>query len=130
MTIFTIPFFSFTNGVQVVNVTPHALTFQDGEHVLNVPASGIVIDALMVEREVEIKGAITFVETVAVANETGFEQIARIRAERGEHVVIVGSIIAAQAYKGDVKAMIPVVGFERVPPAEKRMRTDKFTVFR
>ena len=43
--------------------------------------------------------------------------------------VIVGSIIAAQAFPGRVLAMIPVPGFERVPPAEKRMRDDKFTTF-
>lgn len=43
--------------------------------------------------------------------------------------IIIGSIIAAQAYPGKVCAMIPAPGHERVPPAEKRMRTDKFTIF-
>jgi hypothetical protein len=43
--------------------------------------------------------------------------------------IIVGSIIAAQAFPGRVYATIPAPGFERVPPAEKRMRDDKFLVF-
>jgi hypothetical protein len=43
--------------------------------------------------------------------------------------MIVGSIIAAQAYPGSIKAMIPCEGYERVPPTEKRMRPDKFTVY-
>ncbi len=43
--------------------------------------------------------------------------------------IIVGSIIAAQAFPGRVLAMVHAPGFERVPPAEKRMRDDKFTTF-
>jgi hypothetical protein len=43
--------------------------------------------------------------------------------------VVVGSIIAAQAYPGLVVAMTPAPGYERKPPTEKRMRPDKFTVF-
>jgi len=41
----------------------------------------------------------------------------------------VGSIIAAQAYPGQVVAMTPTPGYERVPPAEKRMNPDKFNIF-
>lgn len=41
----------------------------------------------------------------------------------------VGSIIAAQAYPGQVVAMTPAPGFERVPPAEKLMSCEKFTTF-
>lgn len=47
----------------------------------------------------------------------------------GRVLAVVGSIIAAQAYPGRVVAMTPVPGFERVSPAEKRMRCDKFTTF-
>jgi len=122
--------YTFTNGVTIVNVTPHALTFQDGDDVVSVPVSGIIIGASMVEQEVAAVGVVTFVETVAFATTTGADQITAIRAEHGDNVIIVGSIIAAQAYKGNVAAMVPAVGFERVPPAEKRMRTDKFTIFR
>jgi hypothetical protein len=44
-------------------------------------------------------------------------------------LIIVGSIIAAEAYPGEVVAMCPVPGYERVAPSEKRMRCDKFTIF-
>jgi len=37
--------------------------------------------------------------------------------------------LLAQAFPERVFGMVPAPGFERVPPAEKRMRDDKFTVF-
>lgn len=43
--------------------------------------------------------------------------------------IIVGSTAAAQAFPGRVLAMVPVEGFEKVPPSEKRMRDDKFITF-
>jgi hypothetical protein len=43
--------------------------------------------------------------------------------------VVLGSIIAAQAFPGRVLALTPAPGFERVPPSEKKMRADKFTTF-
>ena len=69
-----------------------------------------------------------------------------LKAEEGEEIItklqnwanenfpaydlrIVGSIIAAQAYPGDVVGMTPAPGYERVAPNEKRMSLDKFTVF-
>jgi len=48
--------------------------------------------------------------------------------KHGENILLIGSIIAAQSYPG-VLAMVPAPGYERVPPAEKRMRPDKFTIF-
>lgn len=59
-----------------------------------------------------------------------YDEIKLARIEKNNPgAVIVGSIIAAQAFPGRVMAMVPVPGFERVPPAEKRMRDDKFTTF-
>jgi len=40
-----------------------------------------------------------------------------------------GAALERGRFPGRVVALIPVAGFERVPPAEKRMRDDKFTVF-
>ncbi len=42
--------------------------------------------------------------------------------------VVVGSIIAAQAY-ANVVAMIPCKGYEQATHAQERMRPDKFTIF-
>ena len=75
-----------------------------------------------------------FVRTEFVGTEEGKETIERIKSVYNRQfsngtLVIVGSIIAAQAYPGEVAAMTPVEGYERVAPDQKRMRCDKFTTF-
>jgi len=123
------------NGVTVFNATPHDITFwREGWADVVVVAPDTVINATPTEQPVscvQVGNAdwenVWFVKTVFLPNDVGFATIARAY-EMGADVVI-GSIIAAQAYPGKVAAMIPCVGFERVPPAEKRVRPDKFTVF-
>ena len=68
------------------------------------------------------------VTTEFVGTDEGRELIKMIFDTLGKDAIIIGSIIAMNAYVGDVKGMIPVPGFERVPPAQKRMRCDKFNV--
>ena len=46
-----------------------------------------------------------------------------------KNILIIGSIVAAQAYPGQVVAMTPAPGYERVPVDQKRMNPDKFTIF-
>lgn len=124
---------TFSNGDTVINTTPHELTFLDGEEVKTVPVSGILINGKPVETFSHMMGKSKMVKTIFEGNQEGREAIARIRQEaRNEgidNILIVGSIIAAQAYPGDVVAMIPAPGFERVPPDQKRMMVDKFTIF-
>lgn len=117
----------FSNGVRVINTTPHPITFLDGDRIVEVPPSGVLINARPVE-EVVREGAPTLVRTAFVGDPESEEALSRIEKEY-PGVLVVGSIIAAQAYPGRVVAMIPAPGFERVPPDEKRMRTDKFTTF-
>lgn len=117
--------------IWVVNVTPHAITFQGIYGTLcRVPPSGIVINALPVETPVRpaAPGQSALVETRFGPDPDSARELEALRAAFPD-AVIVGSIIAAQAYPERVVAMIPVLGFERVPPAEKRMRANKFTVF-
>jgi hypothetical protein len=114
------------NGVTVFNSTPHPITFWDESW--EEPISVAVdkrIDADPTEKVVRKKGTYSLVKTVFVATRDGWEVIHDVP----EGVVIIGSIIAAQAYKGFVCAMVPAPGFERVPPDQKRMRPDRFTVF-
>lgn len=120
----------FSNGVCVLNTTPHPLTMQDvnGE-LITVPIS-VLINAKAEEKAVND----LFVETVFVGTPEGTEIIRDIEGTfKGtgcsDRLVIVGSIIAAQAYKGKVVGLCPVPGYERVAPSEKRMRCDKFTIF-
>lgn len=95
------------------------------------PQCGVLVNAKAVETQVND----LYVSTSFCGDEAGQQTIAGIKRwfeevkNPGERLVILGSIIAAQAYPGDVVAMVPVPGYERVAPPEKRMRCDKFTVF-
>lgn len=123
-------FYTFSNDVTVVNCTPHPIRFQDltGEIVIIDSDLEYLINA-EVQEEVTIDSdlGIEFTQPRFVANENGWGIVSRIRKEHGMDVVIIGSIIAAQAYGGAVCGMVPVPGFERVSPAEKLMCVDRFT---
>ena len=107
---------------------PTMTTITTGE-VYSVPPSGVVLNAKPVEDSAgrHASGA-ELVRTTFQQDPVSLEALARLECENPD-AVIVGSLIAAQAYKGRVVAMVAAAGFERVPPAEKRMRDDKFTVF-
>lgn len=134
----TINFFAVIDGKCVVNTTPHALTFlnQEGETVI-VPSSvapgertsSWVINA----RAVEEKVGEDLVRTNFVGSPEGEAVLDRIeewaREEGHDNLRVIGSILAAQAYPGRVLSVCPAPGYERVPPAEKRMTTQKFTVY-
>lgn len=125
-----INFVAFSNNVVVVNTTPHPVTMQDIDGTLVYVPNSILINAKAVERKVSD----LFVKTEFVGTDEGKINIADIKSEFAKQfhngtLVIIGSIIAAQAYPGEVAAMTPVEGFERVAPEEKRMRCDKFTTF-
>lgn len=119
------------NGLEVFNSTPHVIRFWDPgwPEPIEIEPDKIVnarINESVVDEPVPPTG-VTFVTTEFVGNTEGDAVIAQAR-ESGANL-IVGSIIAAQAYPGLVFAMVPCEGYERVPPAEKRMRPDKFTTY-
>ena len=118
---------------EIMNVTPHPITMQTTSgFMFSVPTSGIVVNAKPVE---SVSGSVTrggvVIELAKTVFESTAEESEKITAIESHHpdAVIVGSMIAAQAFPGRIFAMVPVAGFERVAPAEKRMRCDKFTVF-
>jgi len=117
-------------GKVILNVTPHPVTMvsQEGE-VYTVEPCGTLINARPVEEPAgtHTSGA-ELVRTRFMTDPESEEALSRLEAEN-PGAVIIGSIIAAQAFPGRVLAMVPAPGFERVPPAEKRMRDDKFTTF-
>ena len=125
--------YTFKNGVTVFNSTPHTINIQDmdGEVIGILPNPDFLINA----RAVEVPAGNMFVKTSFVGDDAGRATIQRIidffhsEVRANGPKVIVGSIIAAQAYPGVVVAMCPVSGYERVAPNEKRMRCDKFTTF-
>ncbi len=119
---------AFANGERVLNCTPHTITFRDGDTDVVVEPCGAKVNARAVETPVAQHGEAVFVKTVFQQTDEGCAELAEIiNAE--PTVIIVGSIISAQAYPGQVLAMTPAVGFERVPPEQKRMSTSKFTIF-
>ena len=116
--------------MKVINTTPHSVRFQsaDGE-VYEIEPCGVLINARPVEEFAGVHSSgVMLVRTRFEADPSSEEALAQLEAEN-PGAVIIGSIIAAQAFPGRVLAMVPAPGFERVPPAEKRMRDDKFTVF-
>lgn len=113
--------------MKIFNSTPHAITMQDGEgNAVSIPSHRI-INAKPVETRVGFINGIEYVKTQFVGDDAGRQIIAQAKADGYD--IVVGSIIAAQAYPGEVVAMVPAPGYERVPPEQKRMRMDKFTVF-
>lgn len=133
-----VPFHLFKNGVCVVNTTPHSLTMQEftGE-LVSVPSSpDYLVNAQVVEAQTEDP---LFVTPTYKGTDKGGALIAHIEDWFQLHVdegafpedsvlVIVGSAIAMQAYKGKIAGLCPVPEYERVAPAEKRMRCDKFSI--
>ena len=120
----------FGNGVCVLNTTPHPITMQDVDGGLVSVPTTVLINAKAEEKQVDD----LFVETVFAGTVEGTDIIRKIEeayqeTKCADRLVIVGSIIAAQAYPGKVVGLCPIPGYERVAPAEKRMRCDKFTVF-
>ncbi len=115
---------------KIINTTPHSITMQSaGGNVYQVEPCGVIISARPVEEPAGThpSGA-ELVRTKFVATPEAEKELTTLELEN-PGAIIIGSIIAAQAFPGRVLAMVPAPGFERVPPAEKRMRDDKFTVF-
>lgn len=122
------------NGITLLNGTPHQITLQvDEESIVLQPTMlgngntlANKLGAIPTEKVVNIINGIEFVNTVFFTSEEGEQWI-------NDHIepntLILGSIISAQAYGLPIVAMVSVPGFERKPPAEKLMRTDKFTVY-
>lgn len=118
------------NGITIWNATPHPIRFwKEGWDTPVEVETDEVISATISEETVSSKGLpnVEFVTTEFLPQDGGWHLIEEAY-EMGADL-IVGSIIAAQAYPGDVVAMTPSPGYERVPPNKKRMNPDKFTTF-
>lgn len=123
------------DDVIIVNATPHPIRFQKENGVIvEIPSDpNLVISAKAVEKKISD----LYVETKFEKTPEGehildeiYEWYAGEAYEGKEKLVVVGSVLAAQAYKGEVAAMTPAKGFERVAPDLKRMNPHKFTIYR
>ena len=138
------------NGIVIFNATPHVIRFwrEDWEGPVEVGPDEVINASIQEEvvkkmpcpvcgqvgsheydcyNRMASDGDIRLVKTVFEPTDEGKAIVERAYKDGAD--VVVGSIIAAQAYSGWVVAMTPAPGYERVPPAEKRMNPDKFTVF-
>ena len=109
-----------SNGVQVINCTPHELRFEDGTLVM---PSGYLLQARMEERQVS-----EFIYEVRVLpTEEGKRELQEIEEKYGKDIIILGSSISAQAYPRQVKMV--VLTKNRAKTSEKICRIDKFSVY-
>lgn len=118
----------FSNGVRILNCTPHVVRFLDNEDIVEVPPCGITLPARADEQVDYRTKTVELVRTVFIPD-TEQLRIVQELLQYYYEVLLVGSIISAQAYAGDVVGMIPVQGYERVSSDKKLMRIDKFNVY-
>jgi nucleotide-binding universal stress UspA family protein len=111
-----------TNGVHVINCTPHELKFEDGTVV---PPSGYLVQAKM-DEVVEKKGAYELATVRVVPTPEGEKELTEIE-QRYPDAIVLGSAISAQAYPRRVKMV--VLTKARASVSEKVCRIDKFSVY-
>ena len=118
------------NGVLICNVTPHPLPFWCGEEykVIEVGSDGVV-NALPVITEVS-KGVGYTLTTVNYIPSPSSEVFLSLLRERYPDALIVGSIIAAQAYREKIFAPVPLKRERHMYKINRRLvHSDVFTVF-
>ena len=114
------------NGVLVVNTSPHAFVFDDGT---TVPPCGISLNAQFIEHPVDNRRpggrVVVLVRTEKVPTEQGLEFLRAVP----DGVLVLGSLIAAEAYGFPVVQPVPTpeTAGRGTPPAEKRVQSARFT---
>lgn len=116
--------------VKIINATPHAINFRDEDGTeFEIPPCGFTINALAQNEDAGKHAAGVDLVRVRFTADQQAEACLEELERENPGAVIVGSMIAAQAFPGRVVAMIAATGYERRPPSEKRMRPDRFTTF-
>lgn len=116
------------SGTVIYNVTSHDLHFYvDGKRPVVAPTDGIV-NAAPETADVLVNNRYTLVSVKFNPIASGWEVINRIKGERAD-ALIVGSMIAAQTYPGDVVASVPYHGSRGFSQFKKLIRSDRFTIF-
>jgi hypothetical protein len=119
------------NGKTFVNVTPYPISFMINESPKKpktILPSGIKIHVLREEPAVYEKDGAKFCNLQFVGTRGGNAILAEIKKQYPD-AIIIGSLMAAQAYPGDIVALCPAEGYERVAASERLYRVDRFIVF-
>lgn len=115
----------------VVNTTPHPINMVSSDLSLQVtvPCSGVLINAKAVTLPVSSgMDGVKFQHTSFVPDADTMTALTAFK-DSNPDVVIIGSLIAAQAYPGLVVAMVAHPDYMRVAPADKKMLIDTYTVY-
>ena len=114
---------------KIINVTPHIVRFQSSRGEIYTIPSDYVISATTADVYAgKGKQDVELVKPEFRPTPEGLRILERIKKNYPD-AIVVGSIIAAQAYPGEVYGLIPMKGYERAPVPEKRARDDVFSVF-
>lgn len=118
------------NGVTIMNVTPHDLIFQDDswDDVVVAP-SEFVISADTYDSVVKFHGEARLVYLEFRPRRENVEWIEDMK-RRYPSILLVGSVVAAQAYPGDIVAPVPRFRGERGGKRVSRplMNPNRFSV--
>lgn len=124
-------------GVWILNCTPHDIKFKHevtGD-VKVIPNAGFTLKA-SVEFELAFEqDGVEYVRSTYLGSQdvnlewVEINQIKSKLYKQGIRVIVVGSIISAQAYPGLVVSPIPVKGEERLHPAERHYSATRFNIF-
>jgi len=116
------------NGITIFNATPHSIRFwKEGWSEPVEVETDAIVSARVQEEIISIENGVTFVTTTFMPIKD--ENYNKAFEAYKSGAIVVGSIIAAQAFPSVLVTITPAPGFERVPPDQKRMNPDKFTVF-
>lgn len=113
---------TLSNGIQVINCTPHKLIFEDGSVA---EPCGLLLQAKM-DETVITTDPVTITEVRIEPTPQGEEELAFLEREC-PNAIILGSAISAQAYPTRVKMV--VLTQARADVANKVCRIDKFSVY-
>lgn len=116
----------FSGGPRTANCTPRPIRFSVNGSIVILEPCGATLNARSDESPASgpVSG-VEFVRTIYLPSREGDEELDGI----SERVLVIGSIIAAQAWPGRVVALVPVRGTERAKPEEKLFEPAKFIVF-
>lgn len=121
------------NGLTVFNGTPHVIRFWDESQDEPIEVdTDVIINATVSDKLVarDVTDELINIDFVTPSfYPEGQNVVDSLQELRDDNIYVIGSILAAQAYPGLVFGMTPCVGYERVPPEQKRMNPNKFTMF-
>jgi len=112
-------------GTKIMNTTPHTITFMHEDKTNDVIPCGKILNAHIMFTTDTMSGGIEIVKQQWLPTPDGL----RFLQETSPDIIVIGSVIAAQAYPGMVKMLVPYYGYERAPHGLKRMRPDKFAIY-